>query len=75
MKLKSLNKILCDVKFGVTVFRDKEYIESFTVDYLDRDKIDSGLLKLSEYEENGAEVRHISVNHVTGLNDIEIVIK
>lgn len=75
MKLKSLNKVLCDVKFGVNVFRGQEYIESFVVDYLDKSRIYDGLSKLSEYEKNGAEVRHISVNHATGLNDIEIVIK
>lgn len=77
MKLKSLTKVLVDIKFGIIVFKDGVHLESFTVDYLAANAHDDtgNIRKLTEYEKKGAEVNHISVNHATGLNDIEIIVK
>ena len=77
MKLKSLTKVLVDIKFGITVFKDDVHLESFTVDYLAANAHDDtgNIRKLTKYENMGAEVRNIRVNHVTGLNDIDIIVK
>ena len=76
MKLKTFDKCNVAVKTEYTVWNAKgEFVESFTEDYLDTNSGRNGILKKIDYENAGAEVKHVSVNSATGLLSVSLVLK
>lgn len=82
MKLKSFEKVRVATVTEYVVFHNRDYVESFEVDYLaktadgeyDNAKTTAGILKRIKYEDAGAKVLHVSVNSATGNLKVSIEI-
>lgn len=70
MLLKSFDKLNTEVKTQYIIFENDEYVEDFVVDYLAKDS--KMLLKLMVLEDQKATVRHIHINHTTGLLEVSV---
>lgn len=70
MLLKSFDKLNTEVKTQYIIFENDEYVEDFIVDYLAEDS--KMLLKLMALEDQKATVRHIHINHTTGLLEVSV---
>ncbi len=65
MKLKTLVKAVIQVKYLIKVFDGETFVEEIAVDYCGND---AGLEQQDRY--GRAKVKHVSVNHSTGLMEI-----
>lgn len=62
MKLKSFTKISTAVSTRFAVYNGEQFVEEFTVNYLDeQSKLRENLLKRFSYEDKGANVKHVDV--------------
>lgn len=81
MLLKTFNSVNRETVTNYVVFRgkdakNKEYYGDFCVDYLKASTPEGSknLLRLMNYEERKAKVLHVSVNCVTNMLDVTILI-
>lgn len=62
MKLKTFVKVNTASNTRYSVFNGEQFVEDFTVNYLDvQNKVSNALLKRFDYENAGATVQHVDV--------------
>lgn len=72
MTLRAFNNVNTEIKTAYIIFKDKEPIDQFTVDYLDKGFT---TIKLTDWIKRGAKVMHVSINSATGLLEVECFVK
>lgn len=62
MKLSTFTKVNSSTNTRYAVFKGEQFIEDFTVNYLDEQtKVRDAVLKRIDYENAGATVQHVDV--------------
>lgn len=62
MKLKTFTKVNTSTNTRYSVFNGEQFVEDFTVNYLDEQtKVRDAVLKRISYEDKGATVQHVDV--------------
>ena len=60
MKLKTFTKVNTSTNTRYVVFKGEQFVEDFTVNYLDEmSKLSNAVRKRIDYEDNGANVQHV----------------
>ena len=62
MKLKTFTKVNTSINTRYSVLKGEQFVEDFTVNYLDeQNKLRDAILKRIDYENAGATVQHVDV--------------
>lgn len=72
MTLKEFNKVNSTTKTSYVVFKGDEAIEWFTVDYKNHGE---NVFREAQLEEQGAIVKHVDINTVTGILNVTVEVK
>lgn len=74
MRLKTFTKVNTSTNTRYAVFNGEQFVEDFTVNYLDeQSKLRNAVLKRIKYEDNGANVQHVDVYN--GILEVTVQIR